>query len=128
MTTIPKEICPDYISEDGVVFSNDKTILLDCPKELKGDYIIPDTVVEIDDYAFAGCSGLTSITIPASVKKIGICAFADCTGLTYISIPCSTTWIAAHNAFHKCPAYIEVHPENPVYISENGKLIKINKK
>lgn len=35
----------------------------------------------IGDYAFAGCTGLTSITIGNSVTKMGDYAFADCTGL-----------------------------------------------
>lgn len=42
---------------------------------------IPETVVRIDDYAFAGCQKLESIAIPSSVETIGRGAFADCTAL-----------------------------------------------
>jgi len=37
--------------------------------------IIPDSVTRIDDDAFFGCSGLTSIEIPNSVASIGHTAF-----------------------------------------------------
>ncbi len=54
---------------------------------------IPNTVTSIGDYAFSGCSGLTSITIPNSVTSIGSSAFSSCTGLTSINIPESVTII-----------------------------------
>ena len=53
--------------------------------------IIPNSVTSIGDYAFYGCSGLTSITIPNSVTSIGKEAFMDCSGLTSIIIPESVT-------------------------------------
>ena len=41
-------------------------------------------MTEIGRYAFAYCTGLTSITIPNSVTSIGYCSFAYCTGLTKV--------------------------------------------
>lgn len=43
-------------------------------EELK-DVTIGNSVTEIGDGVFDGCSGLTSITIPNSVTEIGYCAF-----------------------------------------------------
>ncbi len=44
--------------------------------ELITDYlIIPDSVTSIGEWAFSGCSGLTSVTIPDSVTSIGNYAF-----------------------------------------------------
>jgi hypothetical protein len=40
------------------------------------------SVTGIDNYAFYGCSGLTSVTIPNSVTGIDNCAFYGCSGLT----------------------------------------------
>ena len=53
-------------------------------EEVTGALIIPDSVTSIVDYAFWGCSGLTSITIPDSVNSIGSSAFEGCSRLTDI--------------------------------------------
>ncbi|MDD3041152.1 MAG: leucine-rich repeat protein [Bacteroides sp.] len=45
------------------------------------------------DYAFRGCTGLTSIDIPQSVTNIGMGAFSTCTGLTSITFNSATTTI-----------------------------------
>ncbi len=63
--------------------------------------IIPNTVTEIGDYAFAACYFLTSITIPDSVTTIGYRAFCYCTSLTSIVIPNSVTTIGGY-AFEEC--------------------------
>ena len=48
--------------------------------------IIPNSVMSIDDYAFYGSSGLTSIEIPHSVTSIGNRAFFGCSGLTTVIV------------------------------------------
>ena len=63
--------------------------------------ILPDSVTSIDDGAFQGCSGLTSIVIPDSVTSIGQEAFNRCTGLTSIVISDSVVDILG-NAFGGC--------------------------
>ncbi|MBQ7407207.1 MAG: leucine-rich repeat protein, partial [Clostridia bacterium] len=55
----------------------------------------------IGDYAFSGCSGLTSITILDGVTSIGEYAFSYCTSLTSITIPDSVTSIGKY-AFSYC--------------------------
>ena len=56
---------------------------------------------KLGDYAFDGCSGLTSITIPSCVTEIGRYAFRDCSGLTSLTIPSSVTSIGNY-AFSDC--------------------------
>jgi hypothetical protein len=70
-------------------------------------YIIGDGVTAIGDYAFSGCSGLTSITIPGSVTSIGTNAFIYCSGLTSITIPGSVTTIGKQ-AFWNCSGLTSV--------------------
>ena len=69
--------------------------------ELVTDLVVPNGVTSIGQYAFSGCTGLTSITIPDSVTSIGELAFYNCFGLTSITIPDSVTSIGA-GAFFYC--------------------------
>ena len=53
---------------------------------------IPIDVTCIEYGAFAGSTGLTSITIPASVTSIGRMAFDDCSSLTNVTFEETTSW------------------------------------
>ena len=63
--------------------------------------IIPSGVTAIGKETFYGCSGLTSLTIPSSVTEIGELAFEGCSGLTSMTIPSSVTSIG-WGAFAEC--------------------------
>ncbi len=63
--------------------------------------IIPNTVVNIGDYAFRDCLKLTSITIPNSVTTIGGYAFRNCSSLTSITIGTNVTSIV-YDSFEGC--------------------------
>ena len=68
---------------------------------------------KIGDYAFNGCTGLTSITIPNSVTSIGEYAFSHCRGLNSITIPGSVTSIGKY-AFYYCTGLTSVTSPNNV--------------
>lgn len=68
---------------------------------------IPDTVTYIDDYAFAGCTELTSITLPAGVLSIGAAAFAGCTKLETIELGNALVSIDEF-AFRDCPVLVNI--------------------
>ena len=59
------------------------------------------TVVAIGNYAFQGCTGLTSVTIPNTVTTIGNYAFQGCNRLISVTIPNSVTSIGEY-AFSGC--------------------------
>ena len=62
---------------------------------------IPSSVTSIVNEAFHGCSGLTSLVIPSGVTSIGDEAFYGCSGLTSLVIPSSVTRIG-WSAFEDC--------------------------
>ena len=71
------------------------------------------SLTAIGDYAFYGCSSLTSITIPNSVTSIGNRAFQNCSSLTSVAIPNSVTNIG-YAAFASCSALTSVTIPNGV--------------
>lgn len=79
---------PAYMSDNGILFSKDRTMLLFYPStKTVTEYDIPYGVTTIGDCAFYGCCSLKSITIPSSVTSIGACAFWNCERISSISIP-----------------------------------------
>ncbi|MBR4287863.1 MAG: leucine-rich repeat domain-containing protein [Clostridia bacterium] len=86
-----------YLSKDNCILSNDeKTVLFGC-----NGSVIPETVTAIGDYAFDGCTTMTSMIIPSGVTSIGDFAFAGCTSLANVVIPDSVTEIGTR-AFFGC--------------------------
>ena len=55
----------------------------------------------VGDFAFYGCSRLTSLNLPAGITKIGSSAFKGCSGLTSLNLPDGITEIG-EDAFVYC--------------------------
>ena len=97
-----------YSSRDGVLFDRKGTILVQYPISRVGEtYVIPDSVTSIGDFAFVGCTVLTSVTIGNSVTTIGTGAFSQCVGLTSVTISDSVTKIG-RQAFFSCASLTSV--------------------
>jgi len=108
-----------YSSENGVLYSKDKTILLKYPEGKKDrTFTIPNSVTTIKERAFTGCTILTSLTIPNSVTSIEAYAFTQCTNLTSVTIPDSVTSIETY-AFSYCTSLTSITIPNGVTIIED---------
>ena len=74
---------PRYDSRDNcnaIIETTTNTLIQGCSQT-----IIPESVTEIGEEAFAGCDSLKSVNIPASVKSVGRLAFGRCENLTDIT-------------------------------------------
>jgi GH24 family phage-related lysozyme (muramidase) len=112
-----------YASPGGVLFDKSLTQLIQYPvSNTQTSYVIPSSVVSIDEAAFFNCASLGSVTIPTSVTSIGKNAFAS-TGLTSVAIPAGVTSIGDY-AFADCSelSQINVDATNPDYASSGGVL------
>lgn len=88
---------PSYVSINNSCLSKDlRKLIFGCRTS-----IIPEGVSMIGEFAFSGCTGLTSIVIPDSVAIINASAFYGCINLTIIKIPESVTGIGKR-AFYGC--------------------------
>lgn len=118
-----------FSSKNGILYDKKKKVLLQCPREMEGDIIIPKTVVKIGDEAFWNCYYLTSISIPESVTSIGKYAFHFCLRLLNATIPKNVKSIGV-GAFagEASMSDIQVSEDNKYFTSENGILYDKKKK
>lgn len=106
-----------YSSLSGVLFDKEQTVLLSCPGGKSGVYVIPTSVTNIGNNAFAYCSSLTSVTIPNKVTTIGGEAFRNCRSLTNVSLTNNLTFIG-ERAFYECAQLTSVRiPDSLAWIT-----------
>jgi hypothetical protein len=70
-----------------------------------GSITLP-AITTIGDYAFSGCTALTTISLPAA-QSIGVIAFYGCTALTSVSLPAAQS--IGVIAFYGCTALTSVN-------------------
>lgn len=108
-----------YLLHNGVLFAAADPVLKYCPGGWQGEYTVPADVLKIDDFAFAVCTNLTSVSIPGSVTEIGVNAFGDCTSLTSVNIPDSVTLIE-RGAFDGCTGLTNVTIPKSCKVEKNA--------
>lgn len=99
-----------YCDLDGVLFNKNKTTIYCLPGGFHGEYMVPESVISIEDKAFWSCISLTGITIPSSVTSIGDRAFYMCLNLKSVVIPTSVTSIGT-SCFSWCTKLTYVYYE-----------------
>jgi len=118
-----KEFCVSpgnthFKSIDGSLFTADGKTLIHVPGGRKlAEYIVPDGVTEIGDFAFCNCSDLCSVRLPNGIRSIGDHAFDDCAELNSLELPDSLTQIG-DLAFTNCPFTSLTLPENVTHLGE----------
>lgn len=114
------EVSPDnttFRDIDGVLFSKDGTRIITFPDCHSSEYIIPDSVIDIDRSAFDYAKHLETISFGINVKNIGLAAFFHCKKLQHIALSPDLATIGP-GAFSFCSSLNEL--ELPPNIHEIG--------
>ncbi len=121
-----------YSSEDGVLFNEEKTKLVQYPRgNTRTEYIIPDSVTSIGKGAFFYCDSLTSTTIPYSVTSIDEDAFINCEKRTVHYIGSRSDWVkivAGPNTFNEVfviGCYDSTGAEDPEEMPEDTSKLSL---
>ena len=120
---------PFFVFEKNGLYDKEKTILYCYAEGSKAtQYSMPNSVIDIDKYAFWGndyikeisfstnlrqipsyafsnCRNLLALSIPYSVKSIDSKAFENCISLQKVMIPASVSYIHS-TAFDGCPKLV----------------------
>ena len=106
---------PNYIMEDGVLYTKDKSVLKTVIPAINGKFILDDKVQRIENSAFYAQAYMTEIDLK-NVKEIGSQVFYECSKLTKIEIP-NTIESIASSAFDSANNLGEIiinKPENSI--------------
>jgi hypothetical protein len=77
----PEELMAGFTVSEEPALSTEETLSFEVPD---GAFIIPTGTKKIEEEAFAGVLGMTSVAIPAAVAEIGDGAFDGCTRLAEV--------------------------------------------
>ena len=65
--------------------------------------IVPDTITQIKDYAFYGCTSIINLILHNNLTEIGVRSFGSCSALTKVTFPKSLTTLG-EESFYNCDA------------------------
>nr|MBQ8251768.1 leucine-rich repeat domain-containing protein [Lachnospiraceae bacterium] len=91
-----------FVLYDGALYNRDMTKLIQVFAGREGKHFdMPDTVADIERYAFWGCDNLESVELSSHLTEIPEYSFSNCKNLKTVSVPYSVRRIAA-KAFEDC--------------------------
>lgn len=112
---LQKVIVKDLAAWCKIDFKDKGANPLDCAHHLYSDenteiknLVIPNSVTTIDNFAFIGCLGLTSVTIDNSVTSICNSVFKGCSSLTSVTIGNNVKSIGEYT-FSDCSSLQDVY-------------------
>jgi hypothetical protein len=89
---------------------------------------LPDSVISIGDYAFAGCFDLTNIMLGDSLASVGQFAFDNCLDLATVTLPGTVTNLE-DEAFAECASLTAVYfqgnapnPDATVFLDDSATV------
>lgn len=112
-------LSPNYIIQDGILFDSDKTRIISCQSNTRV-INIPDTVTEIEPYAFSNTLFLEEVYLPPTIKHIGDGTFSGCRNLKKVSLPKSLSNIPDYCFSHCASLESVVIPESVISIGSNA--------
>lgn len=93
---------PYFVMEKGVLYDREKTRLIQYFSANETEkFTMPDSVTDVERYAFWGCRNLEEVVLSANLYVIPEYAFSNCTDLKSVSVPYSVRKIGA-KAFENC--------------------------
>ena len=115
------EANPVYSSENGIMYSKDKSHLFIYPAgKYEKEYTIPKTVTRVLDQAFFGCNNLEKLILTSNLSNIGFSAFSDCIKLKEVIIEDGISSIGTY-AFSKCISLEKIEiPDSVTYIDSSA--------
>ncbi len=138
----------NYVTEDGVLYSKNKTRIIKYLNKEEEEFIVPDTVTSIGNYAFYhanrlkklnyglcqvtqiesntfnNCSDLEEVILSDNITKIDKNAFVNCKNLRGIDISSNVDSID-RESFKNCDSlyYLGVDENNTIYSFKDGMLL-----
>lgn len=114
---------PKYDSRDNcnaIIETDSRKLITGCKNST-----IPNSVSSIGEYAFYGCSGLTSVEIPDNIINIGTSAFRKCGELLSVKIGTGVT-VIEDNTFQDCSVLKTITIGSNVQEIKSGTLANCN--
>lgn len=108
---------PSFSLKDGILYSKDLRRLITSPASTI-EAVIPNSVIKIDEGAFAENINLGKVVLPNSIDSLSNFIFSECINLNEAEIPLSVKSIG-NGAFNRCSNLLSINiPPSVVTIGD----------